>query len=253
MNYKNGSYSAASDAVVIYDAAHGVWMICTLPIGNNDVVAVSRSTDGLTWSNPVTVTNINADKNWITCDNTSTSPYYGHCYVEFDSPNDGDLTFMTTSTNGGTSWGTAKNTADDLYGIGGQPLVQPNGTVVAPILNLVTGGMSAFSSTDGGSSWNASVNISTVLEHEEAGNLRSLSLPSAGVDGAGNVYVVWSDCRFRKNCAANDLVLSTSSDGNTWTSPARIPVVPVGSAVGSFSSQVWASILAPPAARHIWL
>jgi len=75
VNYKNGTFTAASDAAVAYDAAHGVWLICTLPLGNNDVVAVSPSPDGLTWGKPVLVTNINADKNWIACDNTSTSPY----------------------------------------------------------------------------------------------------------------------------------------------------------------------------------
>ena len=54
--YQGGSNSAASDAAVAYDAKHGMWLISTLPIGNNDLVATSRSTDGLTWSNPVLVT-----------------------------------------------------------------------------------------------------------------------------------------------------------------------------------------------------
>jgi hypothetical protein len=234
VNYKGGSNSAASDAAVVYDAAHGVWLICTLPIADNDIVAVSRSTNGLTWSNPITITNINADKNWITCDNTPTSPFYGHCYVEFDSPNSDDLVFMTTSTDGGQTWGTPKNTADTLFGIGGQPLVQPNGTVVVPIVNLNSGGMSAFSSTDGGATWGKSVNVADIIEHEEAGGLRSAGLPTAGIDAAGIVYLIWSDCRFRQNCTANDLVLSTSSDGNSWTEPARIPVVPVSSAVDLF-------------------
>jgi len=235
VNYQAGSFSAASDAAVAYDAAHGVWLICTLPIGNEDLVAVSRSTDGIHWSSPILVTStIDSDKNWIVCDNTSTSKFYGHCYVEFDSPADGDLVFMSTSTNGGTTWGTAQNTTDDLFGIGGQPLVQPNGNVVVPIVNLETGGMSAFSSSNGGSSWGNTVNISDVEEHGEAGGIRSAGLPVARTDGAGNIYVIWSDCRFRANCAANDLVLSTSSNGTTWTSPARLPVVPVSSAIDLF-------------------
>jgi hypothetical protein len=227
VNYKGGSFSAASDPAVIYDAAHGVWMICTLPIGNNDLVAVSRSKDGITWSSPVLVTStINSDKNWITCDNTSTSPYYGHCYVEWDSPAVGDLVYMSTSTDGGATWGTPKNTQDTLYGIGGQPVVEANGTVVVPIFSFNSYGMGAFSSTNGGASWNASVNIAAVNQHSEAGGLRSPGLPTAAVDGAGNVYVVWSDCSFRPGCNANDLVISTSSNGTTWTSPARIPLVP---------------------------
>ena len=39
--------------------------------------------------------------------------------------------------------------------------------------------------------------IATVTDHTEAGNLRSGPLPSAEIDGAGKVYVVWQDCRFR--------------------------------------------------------
>jgi hypothetical protein len=235
VNYKGGSFSAASDAAVAYDAAHGVWLICTLPIGNNDLVAVSRSTDGITWSTPILVTNnIDSDKNWIVCDNTSTSSFYGHCYVEWDSPADGDLVFMSTSTDGGKTWSSPKNPADGLSGIGGQPLVQPNGNVVVPIVSLFTGGMAAFSSNNGGASWSASVNIASEEEHQDAGGIRSAGLPTADVDGAGNIYLVWSDCRFRQGCNSNDLVMSTSSNGTTWTSPARLPVVPVNSAIDLF-------------------
>ena len=38
----------------------------------------------------------------------------------------------------------------------------------------------------------------------------------------GNVYVAWEDCRFRAECAANDIVFSRSSDGVNW-SPVRAP------------------------------
>jgi hypothetical protein len=235
VNYKGGSFSAASDAAVAYDAAHGVWLICTLPIGNNDLVAVSRSTDGITWGTPILVTNnIDSDKNWIVCDNSSSSKFYGHCYVEWDSPADGDLVFMSTSTDGGQTWGAAKTTADSLSGIGGQPLVQPNGNVVVPIVSLFSGGMAAFGSSNGGASWSSSVNIATEDEHQDAGGIRSPGLPTADIDAAGNIYLVWSDCRFRKGCNSNDLVMSTSSNGTTWTSPTRLPIVPVSSAVDLF-------------------
>jgi len=33
VNYKHGSNSAASDASIVYDAKHGVWLISSLPIG----------------------------------------------------------------------------------------------------------------------------------------------------------------------------------------------------------------------------
>ena len=32
VNYKNGTYGAAADPSVAYDAKHGVWMISTLPL-----------------------------------------------------------------------------------------------------------------------------------------------------------------------------------------------------------------------------
>jgi len=234
------TFTAASDAAVAYDAAHQMWIICSLAIltlnngSSSEVVVVSRSPDGVNWSNPITVTTTGEpDKNWIVCDNTATSPFYGHCYVEWDDPAAQDLIHMNTSTDGGLTWGPALSTADVATGIGGQPLVQPNGNVVVPIEGL-SGSMLAFSSSDGGASWSSTVTISSITDHAEAGGLRSGPLPSAEIDAAGTVYVVWADCRFRASCSSNDLVLSTSSDGTTWSTPARIPIDPTTSTVDHF-------------------
>jgi hypothetical protein len=131
INYQGGSFSAASDASVVYDAKHGVWLISSLPIQSNSALAVatSRSTDGIHWGKPIIVDNSGSDdKNWITCDNTPTSPHYGNCYTEWDEPGLGDLIFMSTSTDGGLTWGPARMTADQASGLGGQPLVQPGST-----------------------------------------------------------------------------------------------------------------------------
>ena len=100
-------------------------------------------------------------------------------------------------------------------------MVQPNGTVIVPFEGL---GISAFTSADGGQTWGRTVGIASINEHLVAGGLRNPNLPSAEIDGAGTVYVVWSDCRFRTNCTSNDIVVSTSTDGRTWTKTARIPI-----------------------------
>src|SRR6266581_3132583 len=71
------------------------------------------------------------DKEWITCDNTATSPYYGNCYVEWDDAGLGNVLKMSRSTNGGTTW--QMSTAPGSAVIGGQPVTQPNGRVVMPI------------------------------------------------------------------------------------------------------------------------
>ncbi len=227
----NGStYSAASDPSVAYDLKHGVWIINTIPIAGGVDVAVNRSTDGLHWDNPVFVSKPgNADKNWIICDNTPTSPYFGNCYVGWDNSE----IQMTTSSDGGLTWGPIRRTAAGDYGIGVNPVVQPNGNVVVGFADY-NGGMSAFMSTNGGQSWNAAVSIANAPSHGEAGGLRSAGLPSTAVDGAGNVYVSWPDCRFESGCSANDIVYSSSSDGIHWSSVVRVPIDPVGSGVDHF-------------------
>ncbi|HUI84701.1 MAG TPA: sialidase family protein [Candidatus Binatia bacterium] len=230
-----GPNSGASDAAVAYNARFGEWLICTLPIGNSyDTVAVSRSADGIHWDNPIyVITNQDADKNWITCDNTATSPYYGNCYVEWDNPDFGDLLYMSTSTDGGLTWGSPKTTGGTDYGIGGNPVVLPNGNVVVPFADF-DGGMSAFMSTNGGQSWTAAISIANAPSHGEAGGLRSAGLPSVAIDGGGTVYTSWSDCSFESGCSANDIVYSSSTDGIHWTAKTRIPMDPIGSGVDHF-------------------
>jgi probable HAF family extracellular repeat protein len=232
-------FNAAGDPVVAYDAAHAQWIIACLGVqedasGNPTVeqVLVSRSEDGLSWESPIAVNPVGVyDKDWIVCDNTPSSPFYGHCYVQW---RDKGLMTTSTSTDGGLTWQAPLHTADMVNGFGGQPLVQPNGTVISPMVKLLVTDMLSFTSTDGGASWTASTEISPITDHTVAGNLRSGQVPSAEIDALGTVYVVWADCRFRTNCSSNDLVMSTSSDGVAWTSPARIPIDPVSSTADHF-------------------
>ncbi|HTS12679.1 MAG TPA: sialidase family protein [Candidatus Limnocylindrales bacterium] len=240
---EGGSFDGAGDPVVTYDAAHGEWLIATIALhedasGNipNDQVLVSRSADGLNWENPIAANAVASprlyDKDWIVCDDTSTSPYYGHCYLQWRGTS--GLMNTSTSSDGGLTWPSPLLTTDAINGGSGQPLVQPNGTVISPMLKLAATDMLAFTSTNGGTSWSATTEISPISDHEDAGNLRSNPIGSAEMDAAGTVYYVWQDCRFRTNCASNDIVLTTSSDGVTWTVPARVPIDPVTSTVDHF-------------------
>ena len=259
-----GPYDAASDPAVAYDAKHGVWMIASLPLSGTShtpAVVVSRSTDGFTWQSPVSVdpTAQSSDKNWIACDSWTSSPHYGNCYMEWDDPINSDLILMSTSADGGLTWGVATPTATLSKGIGGQPLVQPNGTVVVPIETVVVVGqtetafMSAFSSSDGGLSWTAPVTISNLQFHADAGGIRSGPLPSAAVDGAGTVWVVWEDCRFRSNCSTNDLVYSTSTDGVNWSAVTRVPIDDTSSTVDHFIPGIGIDPATSGAGAHVAL
>ena len=174
------------------------------------------------------------DKDWIVCDNTATSPHYGNCYIEADITSSGNAVIMATSTDGGSTWSAPASPADSPTGLGGQPLVQPNGTVVVP---FSTNGcsISAFTSTDGGSSWNASGQVATINNHTAAGGLRDGGgLPSAEIDGSGKIYVAWQDCRFRSGCPANDIVFSSSTNGTSWSAVTRIPIDAVTSSADHF-------------------
>jgi BNR repeat-like domain len=241
--FQGGTYDRVSDPVVAYDAKHNVWMISSLPLFeaggvHGAGVLTNRSTDGgFTWGNPVAIPDGalgNVDKNWIVCDNTASSPFYGNCYTEWDDNGDGNRIYMSTSSDGGLTWGPRRKTANNATGIGGQPLVQPNGTVIVPIDNANETALLAFRSTDGGANWSTTTTITTISSHTVAGGLRTGPLPSAEIDATGKVFVVWQDCRFRRGCKSNDIVMTTSTDGTSWTTVTRIPIDSTGSSADHF-------------------
>jgi hypothetical protein len=88
-----GPYTRASDPTVAYDAAHATWLISSLTLTApctpdcRSALVVSRSSDGLTWSVPVTIAPLGGtfahDKNWTVCDNGPSSPSRGTCYTSF--------------------------------------------------------------------------------------------------------------------------------------------------------------------------
>jgi hypothetical protein len=171
----------------------------------------------------VTTATGSLDKNWIVCDNTASSPHYGNCYTEYDATNSGDALRMKTSSDGGATWGPARTPSGSPTGLGGQPVVLAGGDVIVPYLSLAST-IRSFRSTNGGTSWNSTVLVSSISHHTVAGGLREEALPSAEVDAAGTVYVAWADCRFRAGCPANDVVIAKSTSETTWAAPTRVPI-----------------------------
>lgn len=238
--YRGGRWARVSDPSVGYDAKHRTWLIAGLVLDDSPDgrgVTVSRSATGLAWQQPVLALgndNQSYDKSWIVCDNSATSPFFGRCYLEVDRTSAGNLMLMSTSSDGGGTWSPAQAPAGSPNGLGGQPLVQPGGTVVVPY-SANGAAIRSFLSTNGGSSWNADRQVANVQAHFVAGGLRGGDgLPSAEVDAAGKVYVAWQDCRFRTGCTANDIVYSTSTSGTAWSAVTRVPIDPTGSGVDHF-------------------
>jgi hypothetical protein len=241
-----GPWRRLTDPVVAYDAAHDAWLVMGLALTLHPfqwTVFVSRSTDGAeTFDKPVVIKAPNDtqffDKPWISCDNTPTSPFFGHCYAEWDDEGHDLRLHVSTSTDGGLTWDRAA-VRKDTHVIGGQQVVQPDGTVVMPIRQCCPTRIDAFISTDGGLSYSGHgtdyrgpLAIHDVRASRVHGRLRAIIEPpimSADIDAAGKIYVVWVDCRFRdfgpgEHCAQNDIVMSTTTDGRHWSRVVRIPI-----------------------------
>jgi uncharacterized protein YmfQ (DUF2313 family) len=256
-----GTYARTADPTTAYDGLHGVWLIGSLgmvPSGSgfvNQALVVSRSTDGTTWSSPVTVSSANApDKDWLTCDNWPTSPRRGTCYAAWSNNSQSDLIKTSTSTDGGATWsapvGIGAATGYDI-----QLIVQPSG---AAVLVADQGGsppmIVSSRSTDGGASWSAPLSIvATRQSHTVAGGMRAHIKPSVSVDGGGTVYLVWPDCRFRSGCASNDVVMMTSADGVTWSPVTRIPIDETTSTVDHFLAGIGADPATSGSGAHLGL
>jgi hypothetical protein len=221
-----GLHVRASDPVVGYDATTRTWLISTLAIQNQITrLTISRSSDGLTWSNPVTAiegfsaSGIVFDKNWIVCDNGASSPRRGRCYLVYtDTVRDGSLAVLT-STDGGVSWSSPVPTAV-TDAVGAFPVVRPTGELVV-IYNWGGRRIGSSVSRDGGLSFAPAVEVAEI-QVSSIRALRFFPLPSADVDPSGRVWVTWHDCRFDPGCNANSVVVATSPDGSSWGAPVAI-------------------------------
>lgn len=244
---EGGWYDRVSDPSVAYNAADSVWVIASLGIDGVDPTAdvlTSRSYDGArTWSNPVVAAGAaiegTLDKPWIVCDNGNNSPFRGFCYLQYTISN-GQGIRMRTSVDSGLSWGSPVTVSSTTTGLGGQPVVQSNGTVVVPYRSRIGTQLQirSFVSYDGGQTWRSDLLVANISHHLVAGGLREAVLPSAEIDGSGTTYVTWSDCRFRTNCTSNDIVLAKSIGSTSWTAPTRIPIDPTTSAVDHFMPSI---------------
>jgi hypothetical protein len=219
-----GSSARASDPVLAYDAVRGLWLAHTLALAQGETrLTVHRSSDGITWSGPIDVTvarseQLAYDKNWITCDNGPASPFRGRCYVAYTLVGEPDAVAVQRSDDGGRTWSTAVTRRMPVTGV--IPVVQPDGRLVLTFWSGRTG-MVSVTSTDGGITLDEPVLISR-LTARNAQPFRAPPLIAADVDRGGGVVVVWQDCRFRPRCGANDVVLSRSPDGRTWSEPRRV-------------------------------
>jgi hypothetical protein len=212
----------ASDPTVAFDQVHRVWLVVTLGITNGPTsLDVSRSTDTRTWSQPthaLAAPSQAFDKEWVFCDNAPSSPRRGTCYLTYTHLPTNRIA-LTRTTDGGVTWSPQTFVSFPGDVVDALPAALPDGTVVVAWLDRNS--ILAATSTDGGATFATPV-VAAEIRTADLPGLRAPPLPNLDVDRNGRLLLVWPDCRFRSNCTANDIVLSTSTDGRTWSAPARV-------------------------------
>jgi hypothetical protein len=238
-----GEAARATDPAVAFDSAHHRWLVESLTLSaDSTAVVVSGSANALIWDPPVTAISharpqrggdegTNLDKSWITCDNGADSPFLGRCYLaytDFTQPGIASIGVQST-TDGGATWSLPVFLRVSVSVPGVQPVVRPNGQLLLVFLDQPNA-LLAVRSDDGGATFSNRERIATVRAHQRRLRpelIRVFPLPSVGVDGGGSVYVAWSDCRFRRGCTANDIVVSHAANAG-WSAPRRVLVRGLG-------------------------
>lgn len=238
-----GPYDAGGDPAVAFDS-HGTPYYAGLGFDRTsapNTVTVSRGTisgGSLRWSAP---TFINAttspavlnDKEWIAVDANPASPFRDRVYVTwtrflFNAKN-GAYTqspiFFASSSNGGATFTAPKAISSNvLYSQGSRPVVGPDGSLyvfwdgATRLASLDSTYM--VKSTDGGATWSAPVQVSTLNEIEPLVDtlFRVNSFPAAAAAPNGDLYVTWNT----ETSDGSVAVWSKSTDGGAhWSSPQR--------------------------------
>lgn len=253
-----GIWPAVSLPTIAYDKRHKTFIISTMPFddqGNGRGILVSRSRDGLHWTEPIVAAgSLGTNGHWFACDNGTRSPNYGSCYDAFldYSSGTGTINALVASRDGGFSWGSPVAAPDQAAGLVTSLAIQPNGNLVILGRNGGPNGdqQYAIRSLNGGATLEATTNITTGFF--DFPYMRADPSPSSGVDSDGTIYVVFPDCRFRTKCVnalnvsgcrfitdnthcpTNDLVMTKSNDGIHWDPIQRIPIDPINSDTDHF-------------------
>ena len=244
-----GPYDAGGDPAVTFDSRGHAYYA---GLGFNrtsapNTVAVNRGTFSasgqLSWSAPTFINQTTSpatlnDKEWIVADANATSPFRDRVYVTFTrflfNPVNGSYVqspiMEAHSSNGGQSFSAPQIIgAPAVYSQGSRPVVGPDGTVYVffdGATRLATlDSTYVVKSTDGGATFSAPVQVSTLNEIASPANtvFRVNSYPAAAVAPNGDVYAAWSTQMPDSHGGHAAAVYSKSTDGGaSWSPPTPI-------------------------------
>ena len=223
-----GLSDRASDPVVAYSAKHGVWLISGLAIQNGIATRLTmhRSRDGIAWSGPVEAAisqtaELAYDKQWLTCDNGTSSPYRGRCYLAYtDLQASGEVFALQRSDDGGLTW--SPPVTSPIYLTGVIPVVQPTGRLVISSWAQAAQTIVAITSNDGGVTLGRARPDQRPADAERAAVPRTAAawrrswIEAAASSSPGRTAGSAPRARRTTSCSP------ARHDGATWSAPQRV-------------------------------
>lgn len=206
-----------------------------LAVLQSGILVYKSTNNGQSWfSLGLVVSNANADKEWIACDQTN-GTYKNNVYAAYVNFATGGGVDVWRSTNNGTSWQGPYVIASGNQGANPGPniAVGRDGRVYVA-WNKSTGASMKYS-TDGGASWSSEILVSSYVQpgvynstsgrYCVKGNIRTNGHPQLAVDltngpNKDNVY-----CQYATNPPGPDnadvFVVRSTNKGLTWGDPSK--------------------------------
>ena len=183
----------SSDGSLVYQAE-----LFNCGFGGCGVRAAVSADQGVTWGTFVDIVDDGAsDKEFIHVDRSPSSPYQDNIYITYHT---GNVMQFAKSEDMGVTWTTpvAFNTNGEDTGIGSDITTDSAGNVYYFYPGLNGSGINLLKSTDGGDTFGAPIQVSTIrgrfdfpipsMESREV-----FIYVSVDVDSADNIYVAWTD------------------------------------------------------------
>jgi hypothetical protein len=218
-----------SDPSVAFDAVHGVWLAVSLVFDQSFTeLAVNRSGDGVHWGAPLSAARAEGgdlayDKEWIACDNWPASRWRGRCYLSYTDLRSHRIV-TRFSVDGGRTWSAAVGSPAEprREAVGALPVVRPDGMLVVVFLDYPS--IVYTRSANGGRSFTPGRPLASAVA-KDISRMRESPLPSADVVADGRVYVTWHACDDSGDCRMDDVVMSVSASGTSWSKPVHLPAI----------------------------
>lgn len=188
-----------------------------------------------TWTDTkLTIAGLSPDRDMMTVDKSSTSPYFGSVYIGYDDNGAGNAPYVLYSRDGFGTWKRSAKIANGNSVIGVNVTTGPDGSVYAAWEDYTGGKIYMAKSSDGGATWGAE-HVVTTYRLATASFFVSIppqatrgivpypmtaSAPS-GTTHAGRVYVSYTD-KDTVNANTNIYVRYSDDGGVTWSAESKV-------------------------------